>query len=143
MALSIMPESEMENFTVTKEWLQNQKAVGCVFDIHLRIYRMPLPFTSCILLKKKVNCPQPGPSFQFVLAYKNFVLQVPLPFVKTDESLRDKGYTLTLFPTPLDEFQLPFAQAKVKLSSSEKIRGEKVELGLTYESMEEILGAGI
>ena len=78
-----------------------------------------------------------------MLAYKNFVLQVPLPFVKTDESLRDKGYTLTLFPTPLDEFQLPFAQAKVKLSSSEKIRGEKVELGLTYESMEEILGAGI
>lgn len=142
MALSVMPENEMENFVETKNWLQNQKVEGCIFNAFIRMYREPLSFTSCFILKKKDNITDSLPFYQFVLAYKNFVIQVPLPFIEADKSLKDTGYKLTPFPTPLDETQVPFVTASIKLSSIEKIRGEKVEIGLRYSSVEETTGKG-
>ncbi len=140
MALSVMPENEMINVVETKKWLQNQKVEGYVFNAFIRLYREALPFTSCLVLKKKDNVTDNIPFYQFVLAYKSFVIQVPIPFIEVDKLLKDTEYRLTPFPTPLDETQVPFAKGSIKLSSTEKIRGERVEIGLKYSSAEETTG---
>lgn len=138
MAISIIPESELPYVQETINWLLNKPVSGCVYGMLMRIYRMPLNFTSCFILKKKDNLKINVPNYIFVLAYKNFIIQVPIPFIEEDKKLKESQFSMPLFPSPLDDFQSPFAQEYIKLTGNEKIKGEEITIGMKYGSMEEI-----
>lgn len=137
MALSIAPKEEMPNFSQTIDWLMNRNCEGLMLPVVLRMYRNQLPFTSCFLLKKKEDITVACPEYMFVLAYRNIVIQAAIPFIEADKKYKGQQVNFPILPTPLDDYQKPFFIQNIRLSSSEKVRGERVEIGLSYSSIEE------
>ncbi|HBO07147.1 hypothetical protein [Bacteroides sp.] len=54
MALTIMPKNELQHLSNTKNWLMGHSCKGYILPVCLRFYRSPLPFTSVMILKKKI-----------------------------------------------------------------------------------------
>ena len=134
MALTIMPKNELQHLSNTKNWLMGHSCKGYILPVCLRFYRSPLPFTSVMILKKKDNIDTPLPNYVFCLAYRNIVIQVPIPMVDLDIQFKGKEFEFPLIPTPLDEYSEPFISTPINLSGKDKIRGEVVSIGLRYKS---------
>lgn len=140
MALSIMPKQNMPDFEMTLDWLLKRKdktVSGVVYPATFRFYKTRLPFTSCFIFKKKNSSSVPLPEYIFVLAYANIVVQVPLPFVKDDNQFKDLKGSMPVFPTPLDEVNIPFKTFVADLKGTAKIYGEEVSISLAYKDVEE------
>lgn len=134
MALTIMPKNELQHLSNTKNWLMGHSCKGYILPVCLRFYRSPLPFTSVMILKKKDNIDTPLPNYVFCLAYRNIVIQMPMPMVDLDIQFKGKRFEFPLVPTPLDEYSRPFISTQIDLSGKEKVKGEVVSIGLKYES---------
>lgn len=134
MALTIIPKSELHNLANTKNWLMGKSCEGCILPVCLRFYRTPLDFTSVMIFKKKDNIDKVLPHYIFCLAYRNIVIQVPIPMVDLDIQFKGKEFEFPLIPTPLDEYSEPFISTPINLSGKDKIRGEVVSIGLRYKS---------
>jgi hypothetical protein len=134
MALTIMPKNELQHLSNTKNWLMGHSCKGYILPVCLRFYRSPLPFTSVMILKKKDNIDTPLPNYVFCLAYRNIVIQMPMPMVDLDIQFKGKRFEFPLVPTPLDEYSRPFISTQIDLSGKEKVKGEVVSIDLKYES---------
>ena len=104
MALTIIPKDELQNLSNTKNWLMGKSSEGCILPVCLRFYRNPLLFTSVMIFKKKDSIYTPLPHYVFCLAYRNIVIQMPIPMVDLDIQFKGKKFEFPLIPTPLDEY---------------------------------------
>ena len=134
MALTIIPKDELQNLSNTKNWLMGKSSEGCILPVCLRFYRNPLLFTSVMIFKKKDSIYTPLPHYVFCLAYRNIVIQMPIPMVDLDIQFKRKKDEFPLIPTPLDEYSKPLVSTQIDLSGKEKVKGEVVSIGLKYES---------
>lgn len=137
MALTIMPQNELTNLTNTMNWLMCKSCSGPIMPISFRIYKNTLPFTSVMIFKKKQGNILAQPHYIFLLAYKNIVIQAPLPMVNLDDEFKTETISMPLIPTPIDEFSRPLITQLVKLSGKDKIKGEELSINMKYDSVEQ------
>lgn len=140
MAMTIMPENELNSFTATLDWLQGKIEYSKNLILRFRYYPgiKPLSFVSCMLFKRKDETKN-VPYCLFVLAYSNFVFQIHVPCCEKDAILDGKKVDILLVPTPLDynegTMKLPI---NLDFSSNEKIKNERVSITLSYERIIEL-----
>ena len=96
MALTIIPKDELQNLSNTKNWLMGKSSEGCILPVCLRFYRNPLLFTSVMIFKKKDSIYTPLPHYVFCLAYRNIVIQMPIPMVDLDIQFKGKNVIVGL-----------------------------------------------
>lgn len=138
MAMTIMPEEELKNFSYTLEWLQGKIKYDKNLIVSFRYYsgRKPFPFVSCMLFKRKDNAPKLVPYGLFCLAYSNFVFQIHIPCCNNDVILGGKETKIVLIPTPLDYNIKTFKKpVYLNFSSNEKVKNEPVSIPLSFEKM--------
>lgn len=135
MALTVMPKEEMNELQRPLDWIMGKPGDELMLPVLFRFYRSSLDFPYCAVFKRK-NIPDLiAASYIFVLAYNNVVVQMSIPCVKVDFENKDKKISMPIVPTPLDLIELPFYKDIVRLSGKEKVRGERVEMGLKYEKV--------
>lgn len=140
MALSIIPEEELKNLSVTKKWLHGDIAIDAqglmlVERRYMRFFN-PFVFDSCMIFKRKDSCTNAVPSYIFGLAYYNFFFQTYIPFCDTDKQFRGAQLTMPYIPTPLDAEGIRPETKTYNLSSSEKVSKEEVSITLKAEQLE-------
>jgi len=138
MAVSIMPESDLNNVPITMEWLQGKNYTGN-FIANFRMYggMNRLPFITAILFKRKDNHTDKVPAYVFMLAYDYFVFTVPIPFCELDRCYIGDNLSLATLPTPIDDKAKPIDFRWLNLSSSEKVSNEECSISLSFESIEQ------
>ncbi|WP_454045022.1 HNH endonuclease [Chryseobacterium sp. Marseille-Q8038] len=144
MALTIMDETELENFENTLKWINEEEHSKSEFKINglkciFSFTPGPLPhdFTSCLLLKRKNNHTDNVPYMQFLLAYGNFTFQIILPISSMDSA--SNTFNITPIPTPFD-FKNEYGKPKytvLDFTSTTKVKNEEVSLNMSYEEMAE------
>lgn len=142
MALTIIPEKELDGFKTTLKWLHgdvNIDAHGLVI-VERRYFGVnnPFQFDSCMLFKRKDTSANAVPAYIFGLAYYNFFFQTYIPFCDADKQFMGKNLTMPYIPTPLDDAGLMPKIYQHNLSSAEKVVKEEVSIVLKAESMEEV-----
>lgn len=126
MALTIMPEEELHNFSNTFEWINELKHDNSrfVFDSLLLVYsesETPLPLRAT-LFKRKHNVQKDIPYNIFRLTYATFSFQIYIPLCSLDNNKSYKAEQLPYF-SHLDDF--------VKgLNSSKR---QNVDFNVTYQ----------
>jgi hypothetical protein len=91
MALTIMPEKELNNFSNTLKWIKEKKHDNSnyVFESLLIFYsysKVQFPFISAILMKRKESIDNGMPNFIFRLTYANFSFQTYIPLCSLDSA---------------------------------------------------------
>lgn len=142
MALTIMPEKELNVFQTTLKWLRGDVKIKTnSFILIERRYMTkmnPFEFDSCMLFKRKDSSTNPVPAYIFGLAYYNFFFQTCIPLCDADKQLQGINITMPYIPTPLDEVGLMPRIFQHNLSSDEKVVKEEVDIVLKAESLEEV-----
>jgi hypothetical protein len=90
MALTLMPEEELDNFSDTFKWIKEKqhKDSNYVFDSLISFYsysRVQFPFITAILLKRKEQIKRDIPYIIFRLTYANFSFQTYIPLCRLDK----------------------------------------------------------
>jgi len=146
MALTIMPEDEMDKFKSTLKWINEESHEESTFDLKSLFALMsiapgpkPYPFTSCMLFKRKDNAKDKVPYMLFVLAYGNFAFQIYLPLSIEDKIHQDSDIKMVYMPTPIEmmEGTNVLARKKLDLNSKLLVKGEKETVVMQYETMVE------
>lgn len=144
MALTIMPENELDKFKTTLAWINEEnheesphdlKALKVLFSLAPGI--KPFPFVSCMLFKRKQNHRDSVPYMQFLLAYSNFTFQIYLPLCTEDVKLQGGNITMTYVPTPLDFKGLRLTRKQLDMNGKEKVKNEEETVKLGFEEMNE------
>ena len=142
MALTIMPESELDNFKVTLKWLHDDVKIDAyglkVVERRYMSMRNPFNFVSCMIFKRKSTSTNAVPAYVFGIAYYNFFFQTYIPFCDADKQFKGKDLTMPFIPTPLDEAGLKPSIIQHDLSSGEKVSKEEIAITLKAEQMKEI-----
>lgn len=142
MALTIMPEEDIDRFQDTLLWLRGSKSCGKGFTLVVRMYREKFPFISCMVFKRK-DQDRSVPAYLFGIAYSNFFLQIAIPLCKDDKDKQGKELTMPYIPTPLDGKVECICCSRVDLSSTDKHKDESCSITFGYESLEEILSSDL
>lgn len=132
MAITVLPENEMQNFVATKKWLlrdsTDEKSVlqGMRIDLYLYPGNHPFPFPTCGLYKKKDNGGESFPYLLFFLCYSNFMFQTFIPYCEKDRKAfaTDKPVTITIprIPNVLDYQGLGCSHMAIDCSSNELVK---------------------
>lgn len=142
MALTIMPEKELNVFQTTLKWLRGDVKIKTnSFILIERRYMTkmnPFEFDTCMLFKRKDSSTNPVPAYIFGLAYYNFFFQTCIPLCDADKQFKGIDITMPYIPTPLDNAGLMPRIFQHNLSSDEKVVKEEVDIVLKAESMEEV-----
>lgn len=143
MALSVMPSDELKNFKEALQWIQEPD--------HTKTFMQPLkvlttfipgpnkhPEPVVFLLKRKTETNK-YPYSIFVVAFGNMIYQIVVPSLYGIERDSETTTTIIKFPSP---FEITNEHGKVKhgvedWTSSEVVKGKKIPVHLSYESMEE------
>jgi hypothetical protein len=144
MALTIMDNEELVNFENALKWINEEKhdesefkisSLKCIFS--LTPGPLPHDFTTCMLMKRKVDHTDNVPYMQFLLAYGNFTFQIVLPMSDKDET--SGTFSITPIPTPFD-FKNEYGKPKYSVldfTSTRKVKNEEVSMEMSYEHLEE------
>lgn len=138
MALTIMPENELVNFVETLEWVyDDKKMLNKLPPVYFHMYAgiKPFDFITCALFKRKETHKEPVPYMMFMLAYSNFVFQLPVISKKMDIKFNDMIFFN--IPTPIDIEEGKLNREKLDLSSDEKKVREPCSINMEYGWMEE------
>ena len=140
MALTIMPESEMqylndalrflcdESFTLKESKLVSFR----IFQGGMNVVRP----SSVQLYKIKAGCTNLVPAFLFALSYSNFAFQISIPGCSLDSHLTNiSQIEVPIIPTVADGV-FPFTTEMFNLNSNQKVVKEKVPVSFTFEKME-------
>ena len=140
MALTIMPESEMqylndalrflcdESFTLRESKLVSFR----IFQGGMNVVRP----SSVQLYKRKAGCTNLVPAFLFALSYSNFAFQIYIPGCSLDSHLINiSQIEVPIIPTVADGV-FPFTTEMLSLNSNQKVVKEKVPVSFTFEKME-------
>lgn len=146
MALTIMPEEELQHFSKTLEWLMEDPKAKSKFHIgglvaFMNTYPGPRPFdeVSCLLYRRRDNAPEKVPYCIFFIAYSNFTFQIYVPMCDKDAKYMKQDITLLGALNPLDYYGIVPTRENLDLSSSEKVIDEHIEFDMHYEFMTDTL----
>ena len=152
MALSLMPEREIDNFKETIEWVRfGSKQYEKVMEIHAKsviqtFYPGPGTIPLNAILYKRSDDKLRVPYCIFYCEFRNFSFQIVVPSIKKDELLYKEnievkipgfiGYYETMGLT--DTFGPP-EKLIVDLSLSERVNEEKVTIRMKFDSKIELM----
>ncbi|MBL8020736.1 MAG: hypothetical protein JNM27_13780 [Leptospirales bacterium] len=138
MALSILPENEMDAFKTTAKWLlstDHSKVFmrPCPMNFSFTNGLKPHPFIKAMVFKVK-DLSLDVPFMQFFIAFDNFTFQITIP---TEQDLRLQGKTATIqaFPSihEVSDTENETKHALADMSDWNPVKGSKVEVQLAYE----------
>jgi hypothetical protein len=142
IAITIIPENELQHLEKTILWLKNyDRAFEDYFSqfIMMRFFPgfKPFQFIKAIIFKRKHD-DIALPMYQISLSFNNYNFQYIIPCAEKDIHLDGKTVTLRSFPTPFDIGTYPqsIGSALLSLYNYEKIKDEIVPIGMHYESKE-------
>jgi len=142
IALTIVPESELQPLERTISWLKNyQLSFEDYFSqfVMMRFFPgfKPFPFIKAMVFKRKGDAIV-LPMYQISLSFNNFNFQYIIPCAEKDIHLDGKTVNLRSFPTPFDigTYPQPIGSALLSFFNYEKIKDEIVPIGMHYESKE-------
>jgi hypothetical protein len=147
MALTIMPENELDNFKTTMKWINEEDHAASHLDLKALFALMsfapgaiPYPFTSCMLFKRKDNPTEDVPYMLFLLAYGNFAFQIYLPLSSEDKKYQGSNFEMVFIPTPIDMLQGTgvLTRKKLDLNSKTLVKGEDGTIVLQFDSFTEL-----
>lgn len=139
IALTIMPETELVNFVETMEWVYSDKKILNKLPpvlFHMYAGMKPFDFISCTLFRRKETHKDSVPYMMFMLAYSNFVFQLPIISKKMDMKLGDMNFHY--IPTPIDIEQGKIIREILDLSSDERKVRESCSINMGYGWLEEL-----
>lgn len=145
MALTIMPETEIEFFEDTIRWLQNDKTtIEDCFGQSVISQFFPsvekFPFIKASLFKRKGDT-EITPAYQFLLCFSNYYFQIVVPCFKKDIHLDGKKISFRVVPTPLDVHETNKSGGLLDFSSHTKICNEDAPIQMHYERKEMSIGS--
>lgn len=147
MALTIMPESELDNFKATMKWINEEDHSTSPLSLKALYALMsfapgvtPYPLTSCMLYKRKESPTQIVPYMLFLLAYGNFAFQIYLPLTSEDKKYHGHNFEINFIPTPIDLLKGSgfLSRKKLDLNSKTIVKGEDETIVIQFESMIEL-----
>ena len=128
MALTIMPENEMQYLRTSLQWLMTESSTHPDLFLSRRMYEDWKAFDgACMIYKRNSNNNDNAPTYLFGLIYHNFFFQTYIPLCNQDISLRGK-VDMPLIPCPLDKEGLGYIDEWRNLSSPTKVSKEKISL---------------
>lgn len=128
MALTIMPESEMQHFKSTIKWLMDDKLEITNLFLSIRVYQALDSFNgACMIYKRKENVNDNVPCYLYGLTYNNFFFQICIPLCDQDCSLKGK-IKIPSIPCRLDKEGIGYNKYRHNLSSHTKVAKEKITL---------------
>ena len=129
MALTIMPEEEMDYFKVTKKWLleksDSPRSIirGMAVNMFLYPGNNPFLFPSCGIYKKKKDAGNEFPYMIFFLCYSNFMFQMFIPYCEKDRIAFCSGKSVSIkcprVPNVLDSKGIPSKMTLIDCSSNQ------------------------
>ena len=129
MALSIMPESEMQYLRTSLNWLMTENAAYPNIILSMRMYEDWDAYNgACMIYKRKSNFIENAPTYLFGLTYNNFFFQTFIPLCSQDIHLFKKIDMPHLIPCHLDKAGLGYKEERPNLSVPIKISKGKVSL---------------
>ena len=140
MALTVMPESEMQYLQgslkfLTDESVQIPESLQVAMRIYLGGMNVIRP-ASVQLYKRKSSSTGNFPAYLFALSYSNFTFQMYLPGCSLDSHLASvQKLEVSLIPTVADG-HFTFKTETLDLNSDQRIVKEPVPITLTFEGME-------
>jgi len=148
MAISVMPDSELAQFRLTKRWiLHRDHTVPLIDPLLIWVTFIPgiRPFegASVMLLRKKNSSTISAlPYCIFVLAFGNIQLQIMVPAL-SDRKGKDgpTQFEIPRFPTPFDK-NWPYGTPRPKyedLSSGEYTEPRTITMFMHYDRKEDCL----
>lgn len=146
MALTIMPQNELDNFKNTLNWINEEDHSVSQYNLK-SLYALfafvpgpkPFEFITCALLKRKPDHKKVVPYMLFLLTYGNFIFQIYLPLCKDDFKFSGGKFEIIFIPTPIDMIlgKKAIHRRQIDFNSKEKVKGEKVTISMHYEYMED------
>lgn len=135
MALTIMPESFINDFEDTIKWLMAPPILLSNLNISIRLYEGLQDFDGVgMIYKRKNNHRDNVPSYLFGLKYNNLFIQIIIPLCKGDLSINDPTH-IPLIPCQMDADGIRYLHFIQDLSSEKKISKEKVSLMFDYKNI--------
>ena len=132
MALSIVPESDIDNFEDTLRWLMTSSIQLSHLKLSIRLYEGLNDFNGeCMIYKRKDNCKDNVPRYLFGLKYNNLFIQISIPLCKEYISFEDHIQDL-LIPCQMDAEGNRYLHFNNDMSSNNKISKEKVSITFDF-----------
>lgn len=137
MALSVLPEVEMVNFSTTLSWLQGADLKNR-FMVKYKMFGGYHRFSdvTMVVMKRRDDCKINAPAYIFELAYGYFTFSSYIPFCSLDKDLQGKKVELIPIVCPFDSNARPIEEKWLDFSSNEKVSKEEISLTLSFESLE-------
>jgi len=153
MALSILPYEYMSNFCSTLDWLQEKSDVDSNYDmkgyewIIERFVPGPRPLSLTVHGFIRNNDLTEVPFYQFVLEFGNYIYQIAVPCKSKDSKLGISKKKIAIYTMPhkvdLPDFKFGKIETNFKfLNNPNKIKGEKLDVFMSYEKCEIYEGNG-
>lgn len=140
MALTVMPETEMQYLQETLKFLTDETVqLPESFQVGMRIYLGGMNVirpSSVQLYKRKQSSTGNFPAYLFALSYSNFTFQMYLPGCSLDSHLASvQNLEVPIIPTVADG-HFTFKTETQNLNSDQRIVKEPVPVTLSFEGME-------
>jgi hypothetical protein len=138
IALTLIPEDEIINFTDAITWLKT--SYDCTSEIKTPVIHafIPGPIANNIVrlrLHRLKNIDASLPYMFLVLMYGNDVFQIFIPSSK-DSLISGENFEIPYYPTPWDVVDWPYGQIQRQLlflSGKETIRDEECKISMSIE----------
>lgn len=146
MALTIMPENELVNFSRTIDWINEPDHNSSTYTFQslpilfsIASGQHPFNFISCSLFKRRASHHENVPHVIFLLAYSNYVFQVFLPLSEQDIPKIKEPFIMKYLVTPVDMMQGSGALRRLKLDFIGKklVKGEEASITMSFSRMQE------
>ncbi|MBD7970076.1 HNH endonuclease [Paenibacillus gallinarum] len=152
MALTLMPESEIQHFRKTIEWIMepDHSKMKCPFGLLTFVQFTPgfkvYPYPCNWLFLRKETAEPTTPYSIYAVCFSSLMFQITIPHCECDDNFLaylNKGgqAKIAALPSPYYEnHPLGPSQIRVKdLSGADWVRGEKEYISISYDLKEEII----
>lgn len=132
MALSIVPESDIDNFEDTLRWLMTSSIQLSHLELSIRFYEGLHDFNGkCMIYKRKDDHKDNVPRYLFGLKYNNLFIQISIPLCKDNKSIEDLIQDL-LIPCQMDAEGNRYLHFINDMSSNKKVSKEEISITFNY-----------
>lgn len=136
MALTVMPERELDNLQDILTFLNTGERLPVKPMCHLRIYNAfnAHKYPAAFIYKRKETCTKQLPAYLFALAYNDFFFQMVIPSMKLDERLEGVSrIDLPVIPSICDgEYRIIYREY-LDLSSDIKQMKQSIPLNMKFD----------
>ena len=132
MALSIVPESDIDNFEDTLRWLMTSSIQLSHLNLSIRLYEGVHVFNGeCMIYKRKDDHKENVPCYLFGLKYNSLFIQIYIPLCKEDKFIQGP-ISVPLMPCQMDAEDNRYLHFINDMSSNKKVSKENVSITFDY-----------